>query len=229
MSGSRVSGGTIAVAALIAAAAAARLMSGNALLHTDLVYSPSREERIPGAASPECAAISFYLYIDAGKYGEAYEISLEPTWVKGVSEDEGKGTAVFAGWTTREGFVDRLNRELGPGGSQIRLGSVRAGPPVPFERSDDKYDGSRGAPADAILSGISQLEGLYRVRVSGHMLGACSVFKWRKDLTVVKSAGHYRVLLDGTGGGRGFSYRSWFENIEKLSDLRGGGGSRVLQ
>ncbi len=238
MAATRASRGTIAAVALIAAAAgaAARLLSGNALLHTDLVYSPAQKEPIPRATSPESAARSFYLYVDAGMYEKAYEISLEPARTKNVSPDEGNGG--FSGWTTREDFVDRMNRELGPGGSHIRLGSVRADASRPFGRTGANVDGSDPAPADepanapqadTFLYGITRLEGVYRVEVSGHMLGACSVFRWKKDLTVVKSAGKYRVLLDETQGGRGFSYQTWFENLEKLSDLRGGGGNRVLQ
>jgi hypothetical protein len=222
-----------AVAVFVAAAgAASRLLSGNALLHTDLVYSPAQKERIPGAFSPESAARSFYLYVDAGMYDKAYEIILEPARSRSGSPEEGKGSGRFPGWTTLEDFVDRMNKELGPGGTNIRLGSIRAGQPEPFDSvrvSNANIGGSDSAQADTLLSRVTRLEGAYRVAVDGHMLGACSVFRWEKELIVVKSDGQYKVLLDGAKGGPGFSYRSWFENIEKLSDLKGGAHSRVLK
>jgi hypothetical protein len=201
----------IAVVLVAVAGAAVRVLSGNALLHTDLVYSPAQKERIPGATSPENAARSFYLYIDSGLYDKAYDISIEPQWNEGVSR--GSGFDKVSGRSSREDFFARMYRELGPGGSGIRLGGIRAGEAEPV---DD-------------FSAIERLEGVYRVRVSGHMLGACSVFRWKKDLTVLKTAGQYKVLLDGRTGALPFSYRSWFENIEKISDLRVGGKSRVIK
>jgi hypothetical protein len=224
-------GAIVAVAIVLAAAAgaAARLLSGNALLHTDLVYYPAKKERIPGADSPENAARSFYLYIDAGMYDEAYEISLEPSWVRSGSQGEGRGEIRFTGWTSREDFVERLNGELGPGGSNIRLGSVRSGQPAPLDRTSAKADDSDRAPTGELLSRVARMEGAFRVTMNGHMLGACSVFRWEKELVVVKSDGRYRVLLDGTRGKRGLFYRTWFEGVEKLADLRSGGNGRGLE
>jgi hypothetical protein len=232
MGASRAWGGTIvAVAAVLAAAAgaAARLLSGNALLHTDLVYSPARKERIPGAGCPEDAARSFYLYVDAGMYGEAYDISLEASWARSGPPGEGRGERRFSGWTSRENFVERLNGELGPGGSNIRLGSVRAGRLEPLDVASAGEDVSDFSRTGELLSRVERLEGAFGVEMNGHMLGACSVFRWKKDLVVVKSDGRYRVLLEGTRGERGLFYRTWFENIEKLADLRGGGNGRGLE
>lgn len=221
--------GMIAMAVVFAAAAGAavRVLSGNAILHTDLVYSPAQKESIPGATNPESTARSFYLYVDGGMYDKAYDVSLEPVLRQGGSYEEKTGLDRFSGWTSREEFVSRMNRELGHGGSGIRLGSIRAGEAALFGGTSAR--GTEPDRADTLLSRIAELEGAYRVPVSGHLLGACSVFNWKKDLTVVKTAGQYKVLLDGTRGARTFSYQSWFENIEKLADLRGGGNDRVLR
>jgi hypothetical protein len=161
-------------------------------------------------------------------YDDAYEISLEPSWGRSGSPGEGRGERRFSGWTAREDFVDRMNRELGPGGSNIRLGSVRAGQ-LEQDGGVSASDESDPAPTGALPPRIDRLEDTYRVAVKGHMLGACSIFRWEKELVVVKYDGRYKVLLDGTRGGRGLFYQSWFENVEKLSDLRGGGKNRVFQ
>jgi hypothetical protein len=232
MGDSRASRGAIIALAIVfaaAAGAAARLLSGNALLQTDLVYSPARKERIPGAGSPEDAARSFYLYVDAGMYDEAYDTSLEASWVGSGSQGEGRGEKRFSGWTSKRDFVDRLNVELGPGGSNIRLGSVKANRLGPLDVAIEMVDEPGRSPTGELLSRIERLEGAFRVEMRGHMLGACSVFRWKKDLVVVKSDGRYRVLLDGTRGERGLFYRTWFENVEKLADLRSGGNSRGLE
>jgi hypothetical protein len=231
-----VSRGALAVIVISVAAAGAvvRILSGNAVLHTDLVYSPVQKESIPGAKSPESTAKSFYMYIDSGQYDEAYDISLEPEWGQGTVSYDGEvrvDFSRFSGWTSREAFVERMKRELEPNGSGIRLNNIQVGDAEPTGDAV-AYAGVRAdAQADPGFPwfSIAHLEGTYRVPVSGHMLGACSIFRWEKNLTVVEIAGKYRVLLDGTKGARAFFYQSWFENIKKLRNIRVGGIDQILR
>jgi hypothetical protein len=219
MAGSRVTAALAAVLITAAGAGAAvRILKGNSLLQTDLVYSPARKERFPGTKDPESTARSFYMYLDDGLYEKAYDISLEPA----RSGGDGPGGGAYSGWTSRDDFVARMNRELGSGGSGIRLGNIRAGKAEPIAVEECGFGASNPTPGATHLASVAPPEGAYRVKVSGHMLGACSVFRWGKNVTVLKTGGQYRVLLDELPGEGNLSYRSWFENVEKVADLRGG-------
>ena len=45
---------------------------------------------------------------------------------------------------------------------------------------------------------IDDLRSAYRVEAYGNILGACSIFSWRKELTVLQVGRRFRVLLSGT-------------------------------
>ena len=193
--------------------ASVRFLGKIPLVHTDTVYSPAREERIPGADDPESAAKSFYMYLDRGCYEKAYDTALEPAPPREAGGEGGRPPER----TPKDEFVSRMNSELGPGGAGIRLGNIRAKKAGRLAGGD----GSAGTRAGASPPSETCSEGACRVAVNGHMLGACSIFRWEKTVTVLKRGGKYRVLLDAPAGGKAPSYRAWFENVEKIADLRG--------
>jgi hypothetical protein len=184
---------------------------------TTLIYSPGEKVRYPGSRTPGDTATSFYLSIDNGDYEQAYSLILEPRWTEEPAsyreavlvEDN-----VFQGWTDEEGFLRRLKFEIGPKGSGITLTSVQAH--VVEELEIDTYFNAFD---------IAGLHSACKVEVQGNILGACSVFSWRKELTVLRIGRRYRVLLDGTKEADSFYYQSWFSGFEKIGDIR---GERVL-
>ncbi len=200
---------------LFAAGVFIRLLSGSSVLHTDLVYSPGREEKPPGSRTPADAVKSFYLYLKSGDYEKAWEISLEPDWAgQGRSveyRDEVSGSGrQFSGWTGKEAFVQRMKAELGPFGSKINLRSVEAEVVGVFDT----------APFEETY-GLDQIKSAFRVRASGNLLGACTIFRWEKELVVLGIGKGYRVFLSGTKSKNSYFYQSWFSNLEKVGHLRG--------
>jgi hypothetical protein len=190
-----------------------RALSGRSILFSTLIYSPGQKIRYPGSRTPEDTVTSFYLSIDNGDYARAYSLILEPRWTE---EPANYREAVlvedrsFWGWTEEEEFLKRLKLEIGIKGSGITLNSVHAH--VVEELAADTYFKSFD---------ITDLRSAYKVEAQGNILGACSIFSWRKELTVLQIGRQYRVLLDGTKEADSFYYQSWFSEFEKIGDLRG--------
>ena len=189
-----------------------RILSGHEILSSSLIYAPSVKVRYPGSRTPQDTAVSFYLSIDNGDYERAYELILEPRWTElpasyrdAVDAENGQ----FKGWTGEREFLQRLRHEIGPGGSGIKLNSVRAH--VLHELKPDLY---------ARAFGINGLRSAYSVNVEGSILGACSIFSWKKELTVLQVGRRYKVFLDGGKEANSFYYQSWFTGFEKIGDLR---------
>ena len=200
--------------ALILAGVALRALSGHEILLTTLIYSPTEKVRYPGSRTPEDTVKSFYLSIDNGDYERAYSLILEPRWTEEpasyreavVVEDKS-----FWGWTEEEEFLRRLKSEIGINGSGITLNSVHTHMVEELEIDTDfnAFD-------------IAGLRSIFRVEVQGNILGACSIFSWRKELTVLQIGRQYRVLIDGTKEADSFYYQSWFTGFKKIGDIRGG-------
>jgi|GEM_PF-1259661 len=191
-----------------------RALSGRSILFSTLIYSPGQKIRYPGSRTPEDTVKSFYLSIDNGDYECSYSLILEPDWTGGsVSYREAveAGGMEFTGWIPEEEFVGRLRFEIGPKGSGITLHSVDAHVVKEFE-----------VGAFSRTFGIDDLRSAYRVEAYGNILGACSIFSWRKELTVLQIGRRYRVLLEGTKEVDCFYYQSWFTGIEKVGDIRPG-------
>jgi len=190
-----------------------RLLSGYTLLNSNLTYAAGKKEKLPGTRRPEDAARTFYMLIDRGEYERAWEISLEPDWSDG--RPVGYREELFSGqkWnglvTSREVFVDRLTTEIGKDGWGITLNNIKA------ERVE-RLDGSEHTSQ----FGNEVPEETYRVLVRGQMVGACSIFRWEKQLIVISSPEGYRVFLNGTKEENSFFYQSWFSGIEPISHLR---------
>jgi hypothetical protein len=191
-----------------------RALSGGSILFSTLIYSPGQKMRYPGSRTPEDTVKSFYLSIDNGDYERSYSLILEPDWTEApVSYRDAveAGVMDFTGWTPEEEFVGRLRFEIGPQRSGITLHSVDAR--VVNEVEVNTY---------ARTFGIQDLRSAYRVEASGNILGACSLFRWRKELTVLQVGRRYRVLLSGTKEPNSYSYQTWFAGFEKVGDIRAG-------
>lgn len=192
----------------LAAGAFFRVVGGNRIILSDLVYSPCVQKIFPGTRTPENTARSFYLHVDRGEYDRAWELSLEPDWApkdteelffREVAEDpEG-----FSGWTTKERFMERTSFELGPDGSGVTLKSVEAR----ILRSVDTKDFTS-------TYGIGDLQKAYLLGVTGRLLGSCSLLQFRTNLVVLVINGENRVLLSGTKPKDSYFYQKWFSEIE---------------
>ena len=204
----------MAFAAIFVTGVALRAMSGHEIVLTSLIYAPSEKIRYPGSRTPEDTAVSFYLSIDNGDYERAYSLILEPRWTEqpvSYRDAVAAEDSLFLGWIEEEEFLRRVKLEIGPGGSGIKLNSVHAH--VVEELEPDPYSKAFG---------ISGLRSACRVSVQGSILGACSIFSWKKELSVMQIGRHYKVLLDGSKESNSFYYQSWFSGFEKIGDLRGG-------
>ncbi len=110
------------------------------------------------------------------------------------------------GWTARDEFVRRCGTDIGAG---IRLNGVSAA-----------AAGARSAGTRELAAAL----GASRVRavhVSGHMLGACLIYRWEKDLAVAEIGGRWKVILPGTKPAREPFHQSWFSDVTLIGSLRG--------
>ncbi len=192
----------------------ARIAGGNFVLLTDLAYvggAAPVSERFISTGSPEQAAESFYVALAEGQYDRAWERSLEPDYSGGkeilYADRVTADPATFVGWTGKDAFLSRLSWELGGAGS-LKLRNIRA----------IALSGKPEIPA--YLSKQLGEASLSLVRVEGHMVGACTIFSWSKDVPVIGQDGAYRVLLDGTKEPKTLYCQAWFANLVKLGDLR---------
>jgi hypothetical protein len=192
-----------------------RILSGNTIVFANLVYSPGSKTVYPGTKTPEDTVKSFYLSIDSGDYEKAFELILEPDWTGNdlaalYRQEVEAAPALFLGWTEKERFIGRLEGELGERGNGITMNSIQARvlealAPEPFVKT---YD-------------IQSLSSVYRVEASGNLLGACTIFSWEKEVTVLQFGKKYRVLLEGTKRKNSFYYQTWFARIERVGNLKG--------
>lgn len=200
------------LAVLFLAGAVVRLLGGDALISTTLVYSKSAPEGIPGTGTPEDTVRSFYLMLDRGMYAEAWDLVVEPDWtglaLVPYTQAVVPGVPPVAA-TPREHFVQRLNAELGYGGIWLKLRGVDA----------RKLDKPGPPPALLPVAGL-EAQSATRVRAQGTLLGACTIFSWHKELDVLRVDGRYRLVLEGSKRASGFFYQEWFTNLETIGSLR---------
>lgn len=207
--------GVLVLVFVFAAGVFIRLLGGVSIISTDLVYYPGEMQNPTGSKTPEEAVKSFYVLIDRGEYEKAWELSLEPDWTGGVrgygyKDELSSSGKEFMGFTGRETFVKRLDEELGRNGGGITLRSIEAEVMEPIDTSVfyESY-------------GLKNVRDAFRVRVKGNILGACTIFRWEKELIVLGLGKGYKVLLSGTKNKNSYFYQSWFSNIERVGDLRG--------
>jgi len=190
-----------------------RLAGGHALISANLTYSSGTTNVLPGIGTPEDTVTSFYGFIGKGLYANAWEISIEPDWTGQATvpyKTEVKPSlASSPAGRKKEHFIKRLNEELGSYGSSLKLNNIQA----------HRLARGRNDLTAEIVQTL-QPEEVYAVQVSGHLLGACSIFQWEKEVTVINIGGEYKVILDGTKQAKSFFYQSWFANIERIADLR---------
>jgi len=192
-----------------------KLFSGSPLFQSNLIYFSGKTTKPPGTGTPRDTAVSFYMLVDAGDYEQAWEMALEPDWVSegtAVSyfDEVGPGFGDFQGWTNKADFVERLNEEIGKRGGKIRLSNYEARA-VSFQEKEFE---------DSMLY-LNDFETVDKIEVRGHLLGACTIYKWDKELYVVKMNGKYKVLLSGEKTGRSLYYQSWFSNLYKFGNIKG--------
>jgi hypothetical protein len=192
-----------------------KILSGSPIFQSNLIYSSGKKVKPPGTDTPWDTAVSFYMFIDSGHYEQAWELALEPDWVSDGSEvsyfDEvGPGYGDFQGWTQKQEFIERLTEEIGKRGKKIRLSNFEAHG-VSFIESEFE---------DSVLY-VKDFETVDKIEVQGHMLGACTIYKWDKELFVVKINGRYRVLLSGVKKSKSLFYQSWFSNLKEHGNIRG--------
>jgi hypothetical protein len=193
---------------VIALGAVVRWAVGVPLLHTDLLMggpaagATATADAPASAIGPEAAAVSFYQFLQRGEYGKAWEVSLEPDWAGGPNASYMKEIAPSAqasGWTTEPDFVRRCTDDIGSGMKLNAVQVVRL-PAVP-DTPESKAASALGASR------------LYGVRATGHMLGACMIYRWERDLVVAEIGGRYRVILPGTKAARASFHQEWFSNL----------------
>jgi hypothetical protein len=211
---------------VIALGAAVRLVGGVPLVQTDLVMGPEASDvaaaagapaagapaAVGASGAPEAAAASFYSFLQQGEYDKAWEVSLEPEWAGSSTASYGKEIAPSpraSGWTRETDFIRRCADDIGPGMKLNAVEVVRL-PSVP--------ETPEGRAVSAL--GASRLFG---VRARGHMLGACMIYRWERDLVVAEIGGRYKVLLPGTKAARASFHQEWFSNLSLIGSLRASG------
>jgi hypothetical protein len=200
---------------VIVLGAAVRFVGGVPQLQTDLIMAPEGSGAAAvGAAvgAPELAAASFYAFLQQGEYDKAWEVALEPDWpgALGASyKQEVTPSPRAAGWTTEADFVRRCASDIGSG---IKLNGIQVVRVPSFQESPE------GRAASAL--GATRL---YGVRASGHMLGACLIYRWDRDLVVAEIGGTYKVVLPGTKAARASFHQEWFSNLSLVGSLRASG------
>ena len=99
--------------------------------------------------------------------------------------------------------------ELGKNGTWIKLNNIQA----------QKLGKGASDLTSELLKSLKPEE-VHSVRVKGHLLGACSIFQWEKDVLVITLGGEHKLLLEGTKKAKSFFYHSWLSNIKRIADLR---------
>jgi hypothetical protein len=196
---------------VIALGAAVRWAAGVPLFHTDLVMSPQAPVAAE-AGAPEAAAASFYSFLQRGEFENAWKVSLEPHWAAAggaTYQQEVTPSASASGWTTENDFARRCADDIGSG---IKLNAVQViRLPAPPETPEARAVSAIGATR------------LFGVRASGHMLGACLIYHWERDLVVAEVGGRYRVILPGTKSARASFHQDWFSHLSLVGSLRASG------
>ena len=215
----------LALIAALAAGLLTRVFGGLPVFSSAMVYSSGKKEPYPGVRTPEALVKSFYMYIDNGLFSKAWETVREPLWLpeeaRVVYADNVRPGGRIYGFTSLEQFGRRGTAELGYGGSWVRLQNIKT-------RVISVNDTGEGLPAAGLpaaelpaeLLGSLAADSYTSVSVSGHMIGACTIFSWKKDVLVAEKNGGYFLVLPGTKEPKSFYYQSWFDNIEKIASLR---------
>jgi len=194
-----------------------RIIGGVPLLGSDFAFSadqPAITAVTPEVDTPAATAVSFYQFLVKGKYHEAWEISVEPMWTESPKAPYARAVAAGSrplGWTSERDFIERCAEELGADGSGLRLNGVRALP----------REGARVGADDAALKSLSASK-VTAVQVTGHLLGACLIYRWDRNLLVANISGKNKVLLPGTKTANSTYHESWFSNVELIGSLRKG-------
>ena len=193
-----------------------RVVNGNKIISSDIVYSKRINSDVPILDTPENVVKAFYLYIDKGNYGKAWSISIEPIWSRGNDRNIYKcgikaSCSKFKGWVNKEDFVRRCDNEIGKMGTYISISEITT-TRVTVNKNDK------------IIKCINRFypsSSLYTVQVNGRLLGACGVYSWIKYVPVIKVNSNFKVILSGEKSKNSLFYESWFSNRNRIANLRG--------
>ena len=198
--------------------AAFRLGSSVPLFLTELVYQPPSGGIIPNAKSPESAAKRFYMLLDDGQYEEAYRLVVEPDWVEGDKPAPYRHSVAasadsYQGLVSKDEFLSRAAGEMGPRGIFFSLSHIKA---VEEKNSEAvlPYEEVIEYPAYSSSSVVN---------VKGDYLASCAVYRWEKNIPVIKTASGYKLVLEGTKREKENYYLTWLNFAEKklIKSLRG--------
>jgi hypothetical protein len=198
------------LAAVILAGIIIRVFSSVPLIITELVYIPPSIETIPKAGNPESTVRRFYMLIDVGRYEEAYDLVLEPDWVKSdrpapYRDAVSASPSGYYGLISKEEFLDRSRGEMGPRGIFFSLSKIKS--------SKLKQSGIT-LPYESIIEYPEYKEALI-VKAWGDFLSSCAIYRWEKELPVINTGNGYKIILDGTKMSKENYYLTWLNFSEK--------------
>ena len=206
--------GALVLIGAVALGAAVRLIGGVPLLQTELALPvPARAlADAPAAGGPEQVVAAFYASLQRGEYDKAWEVSLEPDWAAARTASYAEEVAPsprVTGWTTEKDFVRRCADDIGAG---LKLNAIEVTRlPSPPE-----------TPEARAVTGLGATRA-FGVRASGHMLGACLIYHWERDLVVAEVGGSYKVVLPGTKAAHAAFHQDWLTNLSLIGSLRASG------
>lgn len=180
------------------------------LIITELVYKPPASSLIPKAGDPESTVRRFYMLIDTGRYQEAYGLILEPDWVESnrpapYRDEVSASPDSYYGEVSKEEFIDRSRGEMGPRGIFFSLSRIRSSV---IRGIDVKL------PWEEVID-YPEYKELYLVKAQGDFLASCAIYRWEKELPVIKTDIGYRIILDGTKRTKENYYLTWLNFSEK--------------
>lgn len=196
--------------AVFLAGAVIRFSFSVPLIITELVYKPPAAGIIPKAGNPESTVRRFYMLIDAGRYEEAYDLILEPDWVESdrpapYRNEVSASPEGYYGIVSKEEFIDRSRGEMGPRGIFFSLSHIR---------SSVLKDIEAKLPWEDVINYPEYKEASI-VKAWGDFLSSCAIYRWEKELTVIKTDTGYRIILDGTKKSKENYYLTWLNFSEK--------------
>ncbi len=196
--------------AVIIAGAVLRFSFSVPLVITELVYTPPSDALIPKAKNPELTVRRFYMLIDEGRYAEAYNLVIEPDWVDSDRPAPYRESVIatpdkYFGLVSKEEFIARSIGEMGPRGIYFSLSNID---------SSVLKNSVVALPWNSLID-YPEYEEIVPVKTRGDFLASCAVYRWEKDLLVIKTGEEYKIILDGTKNAKENYYLTWLNFSEK--------------
>jgi len=205
----RIKAGLLFLAVIIAGAVF-RFSFSVPLIITELVYRPPSKAFIPKAKNPELAVQRFYMLIDEGRYGEAFDLIIEPDWVESDLPAPYRESVIampdrYSGLVSKEEFITRSRGEMGPKGIYFSLSNLDSSV---LKNKEEEL------PWNSLID-YPEFEEIVFVKVWGDFLASCAVYRWEKELPVIKTGNGYKLILEGTKNVKENYYLTWINFSEK--------------